>query len=427
MKKKNSQILLDDASSSRAVKHSRIVDFIAKILCLVGAFCLWFYAMSSDGVMIEKDYTVPVSIEKENDLYSQTGWSVLSGKDSNVVVTLKGKRNFINRVTEEDLYAYVDISSVEKAGRQNLEIRFDIPTECELVNSSVSELVLYVDKKVSKNVPIEVVYSDYTISSQYQLDDPILSINEIAVTGPESELRNVASARTVLKLGNVTQTLNSVGVLKLVNEAGNEINSSYLTMSTTSVGVTVRLFTEKEVPLKVSYKHGYFNNENVTVDISPKTIKLRGEPSVLDKIDSINVATLDEKQYATDLKQVLPLELPDDVISVGAEKEITIDVKHKNTTTRKISVDNIILTNDGSAKYALQTTSINIDLRGPHDLIQSITSDNITVVVDMNNYKSVSGVIVVPTTISFSAEYTGSVYELGTYDVKVEAISGIGG
>ena len=70
-----------------------------------------------------------------------------------------------------------------------------------------------------------------------------------------------------------------MGVLKLVNEAGNEINSSYLTMSTTSVGVTVKLFTEKDVPLTVSYKHGYFNNDNVTIDISPKTIKLRGEPS----------------------------------------------------------------------------------------------------------------------------------------------------
>ncbi len=420
MKNKNSQILLDDSSSSRAVKHNRIMDFIAKILCLVAAFCLWFYAMSSDGVMIEKDYTVPVSIEKENDLYSQTGWSVLSGKDSNVVVTLKGKRNFINRVTEDDIYAYVDISSVEQAGRQNLEIRFDIPTECELINSSVSELVLYVDKKVSKNVPIEVVYSDYTISSQYQLDDPVLSINEIAVTGPESELRNVASARTVLKLGNVTQTLNSVGVLKLVNEAGNEINSSYLTMSTTSVGVTVKLFTEKEVPLTVNYKHGYFNKDNVTVEISPKTIKLRGEPSVLDKIDSINVATLDEKQYATDLKQVLPLELPDDVISVGAEQEITIDVKHKNTTTRKISVDNIILANADESAFKLQTTSINVDLRGPHELIQRITSDDISVIVDMNNYKSGSGVIVVPTTIQVSEEYEGSVYELGTYDVKVE-------
>lgn len=421
MRKKVDQIILDDSASSKAVKNHRVMDFIAKILCLVAAFCLWFYAMSSDGVMIEKDYTVPVSFEKENELNSQTGWSVLSGKDSNVVITLKGKRNFINRLIEADLYAYVDLSVVEHAGRQNLQIVFDVPTECEIVNTSVSELVCYVDKKLSKNVPVEVIYSDYTISSQYQLDEPVLSVNEIAVTGPESELRNVAAARTVLKLGNVTQTLNSMGVLKLVNEAGNEINSSYLTMSTTSVGVTVKLFTEKEVPLTVSYKHGYFTNENVTVDISPKTIKLRGEPAVLDKIDSINVATVDEKQYATNLKKVVPLSLPEDVMNVGGESEVTIDVKHKNTTTRKISVDNIILVNADESKFTLQTNSINVDLRGPKSLIQSITSDDISIVVDMNNYNNVSGVVVVPTTVRFSDDYSGSVYELGTYDVKVEA------
>jgi len=421
MEKKRNQIILDDSASSKTVKHNRIMDFIAKILCLVAAFCLWFYAMSSDGVMIEKDYTVPVAFEKENELYSQTGWSVLSGKDSNVVVTLKGKRNFINRLKEEELYAYVDLSSVEQAGRQNLEIRFDVPTECEIVNTSVSELVSYVDKKLSKNIPVSVVYVDYTVSSQYQLADPILSVNEIAVTGPESELRNVAAAKAELKLGNVTQTLNSMGVLKLVNEAGDYINSSYLTMATTSVGVTVKLFTEKDVPLTVSYKHGYFNSENVTIDISPKTIKLRGEPAVLDKIDSIDVATLDEKQYATNLKKVVPLSLPEDVLNVGGESEVTIDVKHKNTTTRKISVDNIVLVNADESKYTLQTSSINIDLRGPQALIQSITSDDISIVVDMNNYNNVSGVIVVPTTIQFSDGYSDSVYELGTYDVKVES------
>ncbi len=420
MKKKNKTILLDDKSASPAVKSSRMMDFVAKILCLVAAFFLWFYAMSNDAVMIEKDYTIPVAFEKENELYSQTGWSVLSGKDSNVVVTLKGKRSVINNMSDADLHAYVDVSSVEHAGRQNLEIRFEVPTVCELVNSSVSELISYIDKKVSADVPVEVVYSDYILSSHYQLDDPVLNIEQVSVTGPESELRNVAAARAVLKLGNITQTVNAMGDLSLVDKSGNEIISSYLTMSTTSVSVTVKLFAVKEVPLTVNYKYGYFNKDNVDIDVSPKTITLRGEPSVLDKIESINVATIDEKQFATDLKQSVPITLPENVLSLGSESEAVIDVKHKNTTTRKISVENIVLANGDPSKFMLQTTSLNIELRGPRDLVQEITSEDVSVLVDMNNYKSANGVVVIPVSVQFAAKYSGSVYELGSYDVKVE-------
>ena len=117
----------------------------------------------------------------------------------------------------------------------------------------------------------------------------------------------------------------------------------------------------------------------------------------------------------------MPLSLPEGVLNVGGENEVSIDVNHKNTTTRKISVDNIVLVNADESKFTLQTNSINIDLRGPQSLIQSITSDDISIVVDMNNYTNVSGVVVVPTTVQFSDEYSGSVYELGTYDVKVES------
>ena len=157
MKKKEA---VSKAEKTKSSLHSeRVIDFVAKILCLVVAFFIWFYAMSVNVVTLEKDFTVPVKFENETALYERTGWSVLSGKNSSIVVTLKGKRNILTKITESDIFAFVDVSSVENEGMQTLEIRVSAPTECEIVNTSVSSLSTYIDKRVTKNVPVKVIYS----------------------------------------------------------------------------------------------------------------------------------------------------------------------------------------------------------------------------------------------------------------------------
>ncbi|MBR5314296.1 MAG: hypothetical protein IKU45_02655, partial [Clostridia bacterium] len=265
------------ANKEKTSAHSgRVMDFVAKILCLLAAFVIWFYAMSTDVITLERDFTVPIKFENENALFEKTGWSVLSGRNSQVVVTLKGKRNIVNQINESDILAFVDLSEVENAGRQTLDIKISAPTECEVVNTSVSSISPYVDKKMTKNVPVKVEYTDYLVSSEYQIDAPSVNIEEVAVTGPESELKSVVAAKANLSLGNITETITSATQLTLVDSSGNEIDNPYLTMSTKTVNITVRLYMTKEVPLTVDYKYGYFNNKNVKVSITPSVVVLKG-------------------------------------------------------------------------------------------------------------------------------------------------------
>ena len=186
------------ADEKKAGKRNseRILDFVAKIACLVIAFFIWFYAMSTDVVSLEREFTVPVTFENETELFENTGWSVLSGKDNSIVVTLKGKRNIINQVTESDIYAFADVSKIDKAGIQVIDIKISAPTECEVVNTSSSSVSPYIDKRVTRNIPVKVIYT-YEITSGYQLDEPVTNISEVAVTGPESELQKSAQLRRI--------------------------------------------------------------------------------------------------------------------------------------------------------------------------------------------------------------------------------------
>lgn len=405
---------------NRRAGADKIMDFIAKIACLAVAFFIWFYAMSTDVITLEREFTVPVNFEKETSLLENTGWSVLSGKDSRIVVTLKGKRNIINHVTEGDIYAFVDLSDVTSPGRQMLEVKFSLPGECELVGTSVSSISPYVDKRVTQNIPVNVVYADYVIKSDYQLDEPSFDVKEISVTGPESELRRIAAARADLVLGEITETKDVVTQLKLVNAAGEVVESNYVSTSTNSIKVSVKLYALKDVPLTVGYKYGYFNSENVKITITPAMVTLRGEPSVLEKIDNIQLATLDEKKFAVNSTQNVPINVSGNgLINVSSATTAVINVEHINTGTKQLVISNISLSNSGGLDCELQTESLNITLRGPYDLLSKITEENVTVTADMKNYSSGGGITVVPATVKLSSEFEALVYEIDSYNVTV--------
>ena len=396
----------------------RILDFIAKIACLVIAFFIWFYAMSTDVVTLEREFTVPVIFENETELFEKTGWSVLSGKDNSIVVTLKGKRNIINQITESDIYAFADVSGVENAGMQVVDIKISAPTECEIVNTSSSSISPYIDKRVTRNIPVKVVHT-YEITSGYQLDEPVTNIAEVAVTGPESELQNISAAQAELALGKITETVNTRSSLVLVDAAGNPVTSKYVSMATKNVNITVKLYALKDVPLTVGYKYGFFNENNVRITVTPNVITLRGEPSVLENMDKLEVAVLDEKKFVKNSTQTVLINIPDGVTAMTGENTATVNVEHINTDVKYITVGNITLANSGGLECELQTESLNIMLRGPHALLSQIKEENITLTADMKNYASGSGIMVVPVSVKLSSEFEGSVYELETYNVTV--------
>ena len=404
--------------STSSVRSHRVLDFVAKILCLVIAFFIWFYAMSADVVTLERDFTVSVNFENEVSLLEKTGWSVLSGKGNNIVVTLKGKRNIINNIKEEDLYAYVDVSAVESAGRHELDIKLSAPSECEIIHTSGDSISTYIDRKVTKNVPVVCELVNSYIESD--LKHEIEIIEEISISGAASEVRRVEYARAELSLGEVSQSVNTTAQLTLVDAEKNEIQSPYLTMMTKNVNVTLHLYAEKEVPLKADYKYGYFNEKNSKITINPASVTIKGEPSVIRGIDKIVVATLDEKCFVDNTaKQNVSIVSPEGATIISGETSAVINVEHLSTAVKRFTVENIQFIQIGGLEYELKTKTLNVDVRAPITLLHKIKPEHISATVNMSNHNPGDGVVVLPVVIDFSDEFEDSVYELGSYNVTV--------
>lgn len=401
-----------------SVKKRKTVNFLAKILSALAAFGIWFYAASTDTAMADVVFTVPVTIENESVLEENNDWSVIAGKNNYVEVTLRGKKNSISKLTEDQIEAYADVGSVTSAGRHHLDVFVSHPGEYTLADKSVNSITVYVDKKTSVTVPVKVKLAEYVLDANCNIDEPLPDVREVVITGPSSEVDKIEYALVTLNPGVLKQSVTASGNLVPVDANGSEVIGSYISMKTTSVTVKINVYTDKEIPLKVSYKYGYYNDSNVRIKINPESVTVRGDPAVLAGIDAIELTQLDEKNISGENTITSYITVPKEVTKISEVEMATVSVEHVGTGLRKLAVTKFTFTNPNRIEYTLMQESLILTLRGTLDALSSADSELVTVNVDLTNITG-TGIMLIPVRIIFSPPDTKDLYEIGEYRVQV--------
>ena len=150
-------------------------------------------------------------------------------------------------------------------------------------------------------------------------------------------------------------------------------------------------------------------------------MKIKGSASVIDEIESINVATIDETEIMSDGSTVYELSLPDGVTAISDSRNVRVDIHHKQTTVRVFSVKNFKLENEESGRtYEFASDSVNVTLRGSiGEYFSYFSADDITVILDLNNYRGITGGITVPAKIQINNGSPSNIYALGSYSVHL--------
>lgn len=397
------------------VKENRLSDLAIKILAVIVAFIIWFYAMSTDSPTFTKTFgAVPVDILNE----TETGLSIISGYDYTVDITVQGKKSEINKLDTKGIAAYVDAGGISMAGRYTLSINVTLPDGVTLTDKSVNSISVYMDNTMTKTVPVTVIFKNYMIDNGYELGSATPNISEIKVDGPGAVLDKITGAQVSLELGHITNSVTVTDSLSLVDADGNIVTNPYIKMQTTDVEVTVPVYITKNVPLEVGYKYGYFNSNTVKVTISPQPLCIKGDPIIINSINRI-VIPLDEKKVITDtISQAI--NLPDGVINVYGIETATIGIKHIGTETKDIVVDKFNVINPNGLTYELLDNFITVKVRGPFTDLPYISNISIKATVDLSGFSNVSGTSSVAVIIEITGLYKDSVYEVGEYKTSVK-------
>lgn len=155
-------MIKSEKNGNLTIRRNKTVDFIAKIGCLIIAFFIWFYAVKNDTALYEEYFSsIPV------DIVNQSGFSVLSGDDVTVDVTLSGKRSVINRISTSDIRAFIDMSSITSAGKYKFDVQYELPNGVSLVKSTSNSITVYADNTSSVSVPVITEITNFMLEDGY--------------------------------------------------------------------------------------------------------------------------------------------------------------------------------------------------------------------------------------------------------------------
>ena len=335
----------DASKGDYQVKESRNEKLIAKILCVLAAIILWFYVVMTDTTTDEKVFSgISVDIRGRDRIEDTLGLTIISGYDLTVDVTVKGPRADINRLTVDDVKAYIDMKTIDGAGEYTLPIRTSLPNGITAGSLSANYMTVYVDKRTTISVPVKIVTSQ-VIEADFTMGTPEPSIETVNVSGPEEVLRTIDHAEASFDLGRVSKTLISTGKLTLVDANGNEINDPYVRLQTSEVTVRFPVYIYRDFDLTVDTKYGYYDSTNSRITISPASIQVRGDPDVISSMDSVSLGQIDEKKITGDETKTMAIMLPDGVENLSGTTTATVTITQIGTTTKKLNVTDINVVN----------------------------------------------------------------------------------
>ena len=409
----------DASKGDYQVKESRNEMLIAKILCVLAAIILWFYVVMTDTTTDEKVFSgISVDIRGRDRIEDTLGLTIISGYDLTVDVTVKGPRADINRLTVDDVKAYIDMKTIDGAGEYTLPIRTSLPNGITAGSLSANYMTVYVDKRTTISVPVKIVTSQ-VIEADFTMGTPEPSIETVNVSGPEEVLRTIDHAEASFDLGRVSKTLISTGKLTLVDANGNEINDPYVRLQTSEVTVRFPVYIYREFDLKVDTKYGYYDSTNSRITISPASIQVRGDPDVISSMDSVSLGQIDEKKITGDETKTMAIMLPDGVENLSGTTTATVTITQIGTTTKKLNVTDINVVNPNGLEYTLERNSLTVTFRGTKTMLDMLSSRNVSLTLDLGYLNKTSGTVSVPVTVNVQSTLSGKVYEIGDYSMNV--------
>ncbi len=383
--KNSSQPSYKVSNESKDAKFSRrfMNDLGAKIMCVFAAICLWFYVIGAESPTFENTFTVPISLENASNIGNNL--SVLSGYGAYAEVVLSGKRSEINKIKAQDLYAYVDLSDITKAGTYTLDVYVSPVSNASVIVKNPASLVVYVDKTITKAVAdIDIEYTGIVKSEKLSIDELRPAVPEILVEGPTQYINKIEKARVTLELDNIEKSVKVRQKIELVDANGEIVSSPYIKTEPSELDVEVVVTMEKEFPIVAKYKHGYFDEEYIECNILPPTIILKGDPDLLNNIEYIATEPIDETQIEGILHLKSALSIPGQAYAAQDKRDVTVTIP--GYTEKEIIIPNgdIAIKGSKDGVSADIKTQLSVMVCGPAEVVQNIHASDIDVEVQLN-------------------------------------------
>lgn len=226
----------------------------------------------------------------------------------------------------------VDLSQVTGPGTWNLSYDFELPetvtsSGISVVGRSKTSVEVKVDKLSAKEIVVEAVFEG-DVASGYVSEPIKLEYETIEIRGPKELVDSVDYAQVVLKRTNLSKSVSEVLDYTLMDAEDEPVESDEIKCSVDQIGVEMPVLMVKDVALTVTLIAGGGATEDHAVcTVEPSTISVKGDPTELEALNSINVGTIDLASVQKTESKNFDIVIPNGMTNLTGETAAKVTVE----------------------------------------------------------------------------------------------------
>lgn len=396
--------------------------FLMALLSLAIAFALWFYVITVVGPeSSDTYYNIPVVYEGESIL-EERGLIVTDGMDRTVTMILSGNRSDLFKVDSSNITLKVDLSKIYEPGKHSLNYSHAFPGNIAgnafIVESKTPDTIdLTVERLERKSIDVVVNFTGSVADEHIaDKDNLVLDYTTVNIEGPEPVISGIDHARIDVDLTGRNASFSEDYRYTLCNAEGEPVDAAQVTTDVGSVNLTLSIQKMKEIELKVKVVAGGGATEQTSlITIEPKTIKIAGSDSALEKLEYLEIGTVDLGELDNTAFLPYPITLPNGVTNLTGVTEATVTVQFPELMAKEIVISTFNTLNVPEGMEAeIVTKKLMVTVRGPKELVSRMTAADITVNVDFSG--ETLGTFTKKPEIIISAKYA-DVGTMGSYSI----------
>ncbi len=397
--------------------------FLAVLLSAVVAFGLWMYVITVVSPESEETYyDIPVVLQNKNILEERE--LMIVSDAPNVTLVLKSDRTILNDLNESNINVITNLANIEKPGIHQLTYDISYPgniphNDVAVQSSSTDMITLRVENRVRKTVPVVVDYGNTTVPQGYisDLENAQLNYTNIEISGAESAIDQIEKAVINLDLSSQTKTLAGEFKYTLCDRFGVPVAMDFVTANTEKVSLMVKIQKVKEIELKLDIiEGGGATLENTTIEVDTTKIQISGSDTQLEDLNSLTVGTINLSDILEDKTLTFPIVLPEGVANQTGVEQVTVKIELPRLKTKELRITDISAINVPEGLQAdIVTKALQVTVRGPSRLIDKITAENVSAVINLAEAQA--GSVTLKAEIRVTEEFAG-VGALDTYTVS---------
>ena len=370
-----------------------------KILAVVFAFILWLVVYNTDDPTVTVSYTTNVTVENASAVTEMNKcYEVLNGTNT-VTFAVTAKRSVLNKLEDTDFTAVADMNRMivnEEGDEANVPI--------EITSKRSNSSLKYNGKNKYLEVSLEdlmkrrfIITADTSgkVADGYALGEvTVTNPNVLNVSGPASIVNKIDSVVATIDVEGMSMNLSDNVIPALYDADGQEIDTTKLKLSNTTVTISAKILSVKEIPLVFSTTGvPYGDYRVVEISSKPETVKVKGSSTILNPLSSLTIPgdVLNVSRAREDITTTIDISeyLPDGVELVNAsDATVTVTVRIEAYESKKFNLNTSQITVDGlDTNYDLsfEQSTVDVTVSGLKDNLNVLTVSQLSASIDVTD------------------------------------------